>query len=178
MARLPVITQEKADDDTQKTYTAIKSKFGMVPNIFKGMANSPVALNAYLKLDELIAGGRFLPVEQDIVRMTVSQYNGCDYCVAAHNGGLLGKKVDPEEILKIRRGTPTDPRHAALIAFTLKVIESKGFVSDGDLDAFKAAGYADAHAAEITVIIAQKTLSNYFNHINETDLDLPEAPEI
>ena len=178
MARLPVITQEKADDDTQKTYAAIKSKFGMVPNIFKGMANSPVALNAYLQLDELIAGGRFSPVEQDIVRMTVSQYNGCDYCVAAHNGGLLGKKVDPEEIRRIRKGEPTDPKHAALIAFTLKVIESKGFVSDEDLAAFKAASYTDAHAAEITVIIAQKTLSNYFNHINETDLDLPEAPEI
>lgn len=178
MARLPVVTQENADGDIQKTYAAIESKFGMVPNIFKGMANSPVTLNAYLKLDELIAGGRFSPVEQDIVRMTVSQYNGCEYCVAAHHGGLLAKKVRRDEIRQIRKGTPTDPKHAALIAFTLKVIESKGFVSDQDLAEFKAAGFTDAHAAEITVIIAQKTLSNLFNHINETDLDLPAAPEL
>ena len=39
-------------------------------------------------------------------------------------------------------------------------------------------GFTDVHAAEITVIIAQKTLSNFFNHINDTDLDLPEAPEV
>lgn len=71
---------------------------------FKGMANSPVALNACLKLDEMIAGGSFSPVEQDIVRLTVSQYNGCTYCVAAHNGGLLSKKVSKEEILQIRKG--------------------------------------------------------------------------
>jgi uncharacterized peroxidase-related enzyme len=178
MARLLVIDHEKADEDIQKMYDGIQAKFGGVPNIFKGMANSPVALEAYLKLDELIAGGCFSPVEQDIVRITVSQYNRCDYCLAAHTGGLLSKKVSKEEILRIRRGKPTDPRHAALVAFTLKVIETRGFVSDGDLSDFKKAGFSDAHAAEISVIIAQKTLSNYFNHINDTDLDLPAAPDI
>ncbi len=178
MARLPIITPEKADENTQKTYDAIASKFGMVPNIFKGMANSPVTLNAYLTLDEIIAGGSFSPVEQDVVRMTVSQYNKCAYCVAAHTGGLSAKKVSGEEILQIRKGAPKDPKHGALITFTLKVIENKGFVSDSDIAEFKKAGFSDVHAAEIAVIIAQKTLSNYFNHINDTDLDLPAAPEI
>lgn len=178
MARLPIITPEIADEETQKIYDAITSKFGMVPNIFKGMANSPVTLNAYLKLDELIAGGSFTPVEQDVVRITVSQYNQCSYCLAAHTGSLLSKKVGKEEILQIRKGTPKDPKHAALVSFTLKVIETKGFVSDRDIADFKKAGFTDVHVAEIAVIIAQKTLSNYFNHLNNTDLDLPAAPEI
>jgi alkylhydroperoxidase family enzyme len=64
-----------------------------------------------------------------------------------------------------------------LIAFTNKVLETRGFVADSDLEAFKNAGYTDTHAIEITVIIAQKTLSNLFNHINATDLDLPAAPQ-
>ena len=54
MARLPVITEEKADGHTKEVFDAIKSKFGMVPNIFKGMANSSVTLDSFLKLDELI----------------------------------------------------------------------------------------------------------------------------
>lgn len=178
MARLPLITQEKADQETQAIYAAIGSKFGMVPNIFKGMANSPVALNAYLKLDQMIAGGCFSPVEQEIVRITVSRYNRCSYCVAAHNAGLLAKKLPQEEIQLIRKGQPTDPKHAALIAFTLKVLETKGFVGDGELVEFYQAGFSEVHAAEISVIIAQKVLSNYFNHINDTDLDLPPAPEL
>ncbi|MBW1842664.1 MAG: hypothetical protein JRI75_12885 [Deltaproteobacteria bacterium] len=65
-----------------------------------------------------------------------------------------------------------------MINFTLRVLETKGYVSDIDIEAFKNPGYADAQVAEITVIIAQKTLSNFFNHINDTDLDLPAAPEI
>jgi uncharacterized peroxidase-related enzyme len=178
MARLPVVTYEKADVNTQKNYDNIKSKFGMVPNIFKGMANSPVALNAYLKLDEMIAGGNFSPVEQDIVRMVVSQYNNCNYCIAAHTIGLSSKGIGKEEILSIRKGHATDPKHSALVDFTLKVIKTKGFVSDSDLDSFINAGFTNIHAAELAVIIAQKTLSNYFNHINDTDLDLPVAPAI
>jgi alkylhydroperoxidase family enzyme len=80
--------------------------------------------------------------------------------------------------MELRRGKAKDPKHAALITFSLKVIENKGHISDGDIGSFKDAGFTDAHAAEITVIIAQKTLSNLFNHINDTDLDLPAAPEI
>ncbi|MFC1877011.1 hypothetical protein ACFL2E_07055 [Thermodesulfobacteriota bacterium] len=79
MARLPIITYEKADENMKKNYDGIKSKFGMVPNIFKGMANSSVTLDAYLKLDEMISNGSFNPVEQDIVRIVVSQYNDCNY---------------------------------------------------------------------------------------------------
>jgi uncharacterized peroxidase-related enzyme len=178
MARLPIITHEKADQDTKNTYDAIASKFGMVPNIFKGMANSSVTLNAYLKLDEMISAGCFSPIEQDIVRMVVSQANQCSYCVAAHTIGLSSKGMQAEEIINVRRGNATDPRHSALTDFTLKVLETKGSVSDGDLETFKNAGFTDVHAAELSVIIAQKTLSNFFNHINDTDLDLPAAPEI
>ncbi len=79
MARLPVITEEMADEQTKQIYDAIKSKFGMVPNIFKGLANSSIALGAYLNLDEMISKTRFTPVEQDIARLVVSQYNGCRY---------------------------------------------------------------------------------------------------
>jgi alkylhydroperoxidase family enzyme len=79
MARLPVITEDKADEHTKKTFDVITSKFGMVPNIFKGMANSSVTLDAYLKLDAMISNGSFTPVEQDVVRIVVSQYNNCRY---------------------------------------------------------------------------------------------------
>ena len=80
--------------------------------------------------------------------------------------------------MNIRKGNANDPKHGALINFTQKVIETKGFVSDSDIGEFKNAGYSDAQIAEVSVIIAQKTLSNLFNHINDTELDLPAAPEI
>lgn len=150
----------------------------MVPNIFKGMANSSVVLDAYLKLDEMISNGSFTPVEQDIVRIVVSQYNNCRYWLAAHTGSLSGQGLTSKDIVDIRKGNANDPKHAALIKYILQILETKGYVGDSDIEAFKNAGYSDTQAVEVTVIIAQKTLSNFFNHINDTDLDLPAAPEI
>ena len=178
MARLPVITEEIADEQTKMIYDAIKSKFGMVPNLFKGLANSSIALGAFLKLDEMISKSSFTPVEQDIVKLVASQYNGCNYWLAAHTGSLSGQGLTSENIIEFRKGKAKDAKYAALINFTFKVLDTKGHISDGEIQAFKDAGYSDAHAAEVTVIIAQKTLSNLFNHINDTDLDLPAAPEI
>ena len=79
MPRLSIITEQKADGHTKEVFDAIKSKFGMVPNIFKGMANSNGTLDSYFKLDEIIANGSLTAIEQDIVRIVVSQYNNCRY---------------------------------------------------------------------------------------------------
>ena len=57
----------------------------MVPNLYKGLANSPQALEAYLALDQFISDGSLTPAEQQVVRMVASVHNECTYCVAAHS---------------------------------------------------------------------------------------------
>jgi len=59
-----------------------------------------------------------------------------------------------------------------------EILSTKGFISDDDLAAVRAAGYTDQNIADIMVVITQKTLSNYFNHIHDTVLDLPAAPKL
>ena len=176
--RLKSIEPAEAAGKVAAIYGATKATMGMVPNLFKGFANSPVALEAYVTLDKLIAEGSFTPVEQNIVRLVVSQYNGCTYCLAAHT--LVGKAtgLTDDEILELRRGKSDNVEYQALVNFTQQILETKGFVSDEDIDAFRAAGYTDAHIVDLVTIIAQKTLSNYFNHIHDTQLDLPAAPEL
>jgi alkylhydroperoxidase family enzyme len=80
--------------------------------------------------------------------------------------------------MAVRRRAPADQKHYALVSFTQQVLNKKGYVSDEELKSFFDAGYNDEQVCEIVTIIAQKTLSNYFNHINDTELDLPPAPEI
>jgi uncharacterized peroxidase-related enzyme len=176
--RLTSIEPEAATGKTAAIYGQVKSRIRMVPNLYKGLANSPQALEAYLALDKFISDGSLTPAEQQIVRMVTSVHNGCTYCVAAHTLGLKGAGVDDAAILDIRRGTSDDAKLQALIVFVQAVLSTKGFVSDEDLAAVRAAGYTDANIADITVVIAQKTLSNYFNHIHDTVLDLPPAPKL
>ncbi len=39
------------------------------------------------------------------------------------------------------------------------------------MEAFKEAGYSDRHIYEIILALAVKTLSNYANHIQHTEVD-------
>lgn len=176
--RLNSIEPEAAEGKVAAIYGQVKSRMGMVPNLFKGLANSPQALEAYLELDRLIGDGSLTPVEQQLVRMVASVHNGCTYCVAAHTLGLKGAGMSDEDILEVRRGQSEDPKLQALITFTQETLATKGFVSDDDLAAIRAAGYKDANIADLMVVIAQKALSNYFNHIHDTVLDLPPAPPL
>jgi len=175
--RLNSIEPEAAGGKTAAIYGQLKSRMGMVPNIFKGLANSPQALEAYLVLDRLIGEGSLSPVEQQVVRMVSSVHNECAYCIAAHTAGLKGVGLSDEDIRDIRRGTSDDPKLRALITFTQETMATRGFVSDDDLSAVRAAGYTDANITDVMVVIAQKTLSNLFNHVHDTVLDLPEAPQ-
>ena len=174
--RLQSIEPESATGKTAAIYGQVKSRMRMVPNLYKGLANSPQALEAYLALDQFISDGSLTPAEQQVVRMVASVHNECTYCVAAHTLGLKGAGVDDAAILDIRRGTSEDAKLQALIVFVQEVLSTKGFVSDDDLAAVRGVGYSDQNIADIMVVIAQKTLSNYFNHIHDTVLDLPGVP--
>ena len=176
--RLHSIEPEEASGRTAAVYGQLKSKMGVVLNLFKGLANSPQALEAYLTLDQLISDGSLTPAEQQLARMVASVHNECTYCVSAHTLGMKGAGFGDEQILDARRGKADDPKLQALITFTQEVMATKGFVSDDDLAAVRAAGYTDANIADVMVVIAQKTLSNLFNHVHDTELDLPAAPHL
>jgi uncharacterized peroxidase-related enzyme len=178
MPRLEYVKPGEAQGEMKEIMDHIKKDFGAVPNIFQGMAGSRVALKAYLALNNLIDEGNLSQQEQEITRIAVSQYNDCEYCLAAHAAGAKSTGMKDEEILDIRRGNGSNEKYNALFRFTQQIMETKGFVSDEDIEKFTAAGYTREHIPEVITIIAQKTLSNYFNHVHNTELDMPKAPEL
>ena len=60
-----------------------------------------------------------------------------------------------------------------LRATTLNVVRNRGVLSDDDVDAFYSAGFAKQQLLEIILILSQKVLSNYVNHLADTPVDAP-----
>ena len=178
MPRLNVVEPDQATGKTLELYEVVRKKMGKVINIFKGMGNSPAGLNSYMSLSGALAGGELTPAEREVVALVMGQMNDCHYCLAAHT--VVGKMVgiSAEEALNIRRDRPTDTKHKALVDFIKAVIETKGYVLDEQLRAVRDADYTDGQIVEIIGLIAQNTFTNLFNHVNETEIDFPEAPEI
>ena len=80
-----------------------------------------------------------------------------------------------EQINAARKWAPVEEKHQALLAFVKRVIETKGFVEDSEVEAVRAAGYSDGQIAESIAFIGLATYSNLFNHVYGTELDFPAA---
>jgi len=173
MPRLRVIEPENAQGKAKELFEGPLK--GKELNIFKGMANSPAATEAYLGMGEALSKGELSGKEREVVQLAIGQGNGCEYCVAAHT--MLGKQqgLSDDQATGARQGNiGDDPKLNALATFARTIHEKKGWLDDADIQAFKDAGYDDAHIVEVVAGVAQAFFSNYFNHINQTDVDLPE----
>jgi uncharacterized peroxidase-related enzyme len=151
-----------------------KKNLGFVPNMYANMANSPGVLETYLHGYDLFRQeSGFTPPEQEVVFLTISHFNACTYCMAAHS--MIAEKmskVPPAVLAALRQGSPLpDPKLQALSTFTRIMVDSRGNPTPAQVKAFLAAGYDERKVLEIVLAIAVKTLSNYSNHVFHTKVD-------
>jgi uncharacterized peroxidase-related enzyme len=176
MPRLNVVDPKQATGRVKEIFAGPLE--GMHLNIFRGMANSPAALEAYLGMSGALKTGVLSDAEREVIALALAEANDCEYCRAAHTG--LGKMVglSAEQTIGARKGTLGDPKLTALARFTQQMNEKRGWVDDADVQALRDVGYGDAHLAEIVATYALNTYTNYFNHLNQTEVDMPPAPAL
>lgn len=136
-------------------------------------SQSPIAFNAWATL--LGSLSKALDVKtRDSIGLTVSEVNGCNYCLTVHSYTAKHMaKLPDEEIILARKGHAFDPKRDAAVQFARKVIETRGNVNDADLSAVRDAGYTDANLMEIVALVAMYSLTNFFNNVFDPDKDFP-----
>jgi len=150
----------------------VQAKNQFIPNLMGIMANSPSVLKGYLTLNKLFEETSFSPLENNVVLLTVSVANGCDYCIAAHSMAAKMQKVSDDVISSIRDDKPlSDMRSEALRLMTREVVNSRGWPNEEIVKQFYDAGFSHAQALEVILGVAMKTLSNYINHLADTSVD-------
>jgi len=151
-----------------------KKSLGFVPNMYSAMAHSPGLLETYQLGYQLFreASG-FSAVEQEVVFLTISFENSCDYCLAAHSVIADAYSKVPKDVTDaIRAGTEiSDPKLRTLSSFTRHLLRSRGRPSADDVRTFIDAGYTENQILEVILAIGVKTFSNYANHILGTPVD-------
>jgi uncharacterized peroxidase-related enzyme len=175
MPRLPTPASIQASPAaSQPLLQAVKKQLGVVPNMFRLVSTSPAALEGYLGLNAALAKGALEAPTRERIALAVAEVNGCDYCLSAHT--YLGKnlaKLSDTEIANNRDGGSTDAKADAAVRFAVKLVNTRGHVSDADIKAVKDAGYSDAQLIEIVLHVALNTLTNYVNEVAKTDIDFP-----
>jgi len=177
MSRIPTpATIEAAPAPARPHLQAVQKQLGLVPNLFRLVANSPAALEGYVSMSGALAKGSLPAQTRERVALAVGQINDCGYCRSAHN--YLGKnlaKLSDAEIAANRHGGSLDPKADAAVRFAAKVVRARGHVSDPDVQAVRMAGYDDAQIVEIVQHVALNTWTNYINEVAKTAIDFPQV---
>jgi uncharacterized peroxidase-related enzyme len=173
MTKFTVHTTETAPDRSRPLLEGIKKAFGFVPNLYAVFAESPAALQGALAIAEAFSATTLSPPEQQLVALAVSEANDCQFCVAAHS--TIAKRVakaDPALVAATLAREPlSDPVLDALVTFTRRLVEQRGFVADADVAAFLEAGYTKGQVIEVLLGVGMKTLNNYMDHIAHVPLN-------
>jgi alkylhydroperoxidase family enzyme len=148
--------------------------FGMVPNLHAVMAESPGLLEAYQTLHGLALNASFNNEELTVVWQTVNVEHVCHYCVPAHTAIANMMNVDIAITEALRNQTPLkSTKLETLRDTTLLMIRNRGVIEQGDIDTFYAAGFSKQNLLDIVLILAQKIMSNFTNHLADTPVDEP-----
>ncbi|MXN63701.1 carboxymuconolactone decarboxylase family protein [Stappia sp. GBMRC 2046] len=173
MARINQIADENASAPAAELFGAIKSKVGMVPNLYRVVANQPAVLGSFLQFNEGLNGGSFDIKTREAIALAVAGANKCDYCASAHTAISKMVKADEAEIPGHLRGKSSDPRLQAILTLALAIVENRGSVADADLAAAREAGITEAEVVEIVANVVANIFTNYVNNVAQTDIDFP-----
>ena len=83
-ARVPLLERDKVPD-TSDIYDKLLAERGVVPNMYKALANTPeLAFESQLSSRPLMREGILPGWYKELIATRVASLNRCDYCISAH----------------------------------------------------------------------------------------------
>lgn len=144
-----------------------------VPNVYGTLARHPVALQAFVQIQEALEHhGHLTRAEQALIALQVALLTGCEYCqhvfrIEARESGVAAHSIE----LVLGGQAPAEPRNAALLDATRRVMKHHGVLGRADLTLLEERGVALEELLEITTIISAYTLAGYANNLASTRID-------
>jgi AhpD family alkylhydroperoxidase len=178
MKTLKPLTIEEANENSKAIFTSVKSKIGMLPNLYATMGVSDKLLGGFLAFTDSLKSGEFSAKEYEAIALATSQSNGCEYCLSAHTA--IGKMngFTEEETLQLRTNSIEDVKLNSLVTLVSGLISEKGHPSETTVQNFLNAGYNEAAFAELIAIVALTTITNNIYHNGGFEIDFPKAQNI
>jgi len=173
--RIQTLNPDTTTGKSKELFDAVQNKLGFIPNLIKVFGNSPATLQSYLTLGDLTASGNFSNKFREQLALAIAEENSCNYCLSAHTAiGKMNGLTD-EQTEQNRQGRSSDDKVAVGLQFAQSITKNRGNVSTEEIEAVKAAGYNDGDILEIVLNVVSNTLTNYVNHIAETEVDFPKV---
>ncbi len=162
-------------DHAEQVRDKATEKYGFVPNFIGEVTDeNPAVAEVYLNANAAIGNGVLSDAEREAVLLAISAQNDCHYCTTAHAAGAEQAGLDADTVEAINEGgLPEDDRLKALVRAARRILNKRGWLSEADEEEFADLGLGRPELYEIIALAGIKTISNYVNHIAETEIDEP-----
>ena len=165
ISRFPVPALEDLPEDVRGRILEVQEKSGFVPNVFLTLAHRPDEFRAFFAYhDALMEGpGGLTKAEREMIVVTTSGANQCQYCVVAHGAILRIRAKQPlvaDQVAVNYRKADITPRQRAMLDFAMKVALEAHTVGDADFHALQSHGFGDEDIWDIGAIAAFFAMSN------------------
>jgi AhpD family alkylhydroperoxidase len=147
----------------------LEQRVGFIPNLAATIAGSPAAIAGFVSLQGSLRETKLTALEREVVGLTVSVANECEYSLAAHSAFARGAGGSEEVVAALRDGRPVDdPRLRAIQALTEQLLRNRGHIEARD----------DEEVLEVIAQIAYTTLANYAANVAGTPIDEAFTPPV
>ncbi len=165
ISRFPVPELDDLPDDIRDRIVAVQEKSGFIPNVFLALAHRPDEFRAFFAYHDALMErpGNLTKAEREMIVVTTSSLNQCQYCVVAHGAIVRIRAKDPrlsEQLAANYRKADITDRQKAMLDFAVQVSQEAHVVSDADIAALHDHGFDDEDVWDIASISAFFALSN------------------
>ena len=159
--------------NAQKSIEMAEAYYGMIPNMIEAVnRHNPAVAQFYIAASEALQNSNLQDNEREAVILTISRYNDCHYCVRAHAALGYEAGLSEADIQDINQGKlPAKKTLRGFVKATRLILDKNGWLDADDISQLEKYGITRMHLYEINALIAIKTLSNYINHIEQTQVD-------
>jgi len=165
ISRYPVPELDELPEDLRDRIMAVQEKAGFVPNVFLALAHRPNECRAFFDYHDalMLRDGGLSKAEREMIVVSTSGANDCQYCVVAHGAILRIYAKDPlvadQVAINFRKADISD-RQRAMLAFAEKVALNSAALEEVDYEAVRRHGFDDEDIWDIGAIAAFFALSN------------------
>ncbi len=178
-SRYPVPDINEMPDDIRERILAVQEKAGFVPNVFLALAHRPDEFRAFFAYHDALMEKRdsgLTKADREMIVVTTSGDNNCQYCVVAHGAILRIRAKHPlvaDQVAVNYRKANITKKQTAMLDFALKVSNDSKSIDDKDFARLREFGFSDEDIWDIAGISAFFGLSNRMANF----LDMPPNPE-
>ena len=166
ISRFPVPDLTDLPDDIRQRITEVQEKAGFVPNVFLALAWRPDEFRAFFTYHDALMEKEtpgLSKAEREMIVVTTSARNQCQYCVIAHGAILRIRAKNPciaDQLATNYRKADISARQKAMLDYALKVSREAETVNATDHQALRDLGFDDGDIWDIGAISAFFGLSN------------------